>query len=233
MSKQTLPRGIRLHNPGLIEKGDPWQGLADDQSADPRFAVFEGPEWGIRAIARVLITYQDKHGIENISGIVNRWAPPGENDSASYAAHLARHLRVDLHQAIDFTDYETARHLIEVIIHHENGLQPYDALTINEGLRLAGIRPPVEAQHAALEEVRPLSRTRTLRAGRAAEAAGGVALISGAIAAFGETLPVLRDGAQLLRENAPGLLMLIGLAVVLASGWILYARWHDRMQGLR
>src|SRR5690625_833965 len=119
MSKQTLPRGIRLHNPGLIEKGDPWQGLADDQSADSRFAVFDGPEWGIRAIARVLITYQDKHGIENISGIVNRWAPPSENDSEAYARHVAQRLGVALHQVIDVTEFETARHLVEAIIRHE------------------------------------------------------------------------------------------------------------------
>ena len=74
MSRQTLPRGIRNHNPGNLEKGDPWQGLADDQSADPRFAVFEAPEWGIRAIARLLITYRDKHGVNTVNGVVNRWA---------------------------------------------------------------------------------------------------------------------------------------------------------------
>ena len=233
MSRQTLPRGIRNHNPGNLEKGDPWQGLADDQSADPRFAVFEAPEWGIRAIARLLITYRDKHGVNTVDGIVNRWAPPSENDTESYALQLARHLDVDLHEPIDVTKFETAKRLVEAIIRHENGLQPYDALTINEGLRLAGIRPPTAAQREALEEVRPLGRTRTVRAGRAAEAAGGAALISGAIASVGDTLPVLREAAQLMRENAPGLLMLIGLAVVLSGGWILYARWHDREQGLR
>lgn len=140
---------------------------------------------------------------------------------------------MDLHEPVDVTKFETAKRLVEAIILHENGIQPYDRMTINEGLKLTSIRPPTEAQREALEEVRPLGRTRTVLAGRATEAAGGVALISGAIASFGDTLPVLRDAAQLLRENATGLLMLFDLPVVVTGGWILYARWHDRVQGLR
>lgn len=37
-------------------------------------AIFEAPEWGIRVIARVLITYRDKHGVNTVNGVVNRWA---------------------------------------------------------------------------------------------------------------------------------------------------------------
>ena len=47
-----LPRGIRNHNPGNIDKGADWEGLADDQSSDSRFCVFKDPVWGIRAMAR-------------------------------------------------------------------------------------------------------------------------------------------------------------------------------------
>jgi len=237
MSLPALPRGIRNHNPGNIEKGDPWQGLAPDgpggQSADPRFAVFQSPEWGIRALARVLITYQDRHGIRTPAAIARRWAPPPENDAAAYGRQLARSLGVTPETPLDLHAFPVMRPLVEAIIRQENGQQPYDALTLNEGLRLAGIRPPPEAQRAALEAARPLGRTRTLRAGRAAEAAGGLALASGSIAAFGEALPVLGEAARLLRENAAGLLMLFGLAVVLAAAWVLYARWADRVAGYR
>jgi len=232
MSRQRLPRGIRNHNPGNIEKGDPWQGLAPDQGADRRFAVFAGPDWGIRALARVLISYQDRHGLKTCYEIAARWAPAPENDVEAYGAELAQRLGVGLHQPIDVHDYATARALVEAIIRHENGMQPYDSLTLNEGLRLAGLRPPPAAQRAALEEVQPLRRTATMRAGRAAEAAGGLAFLSGVIAAFGEALPLLRDLSQLLRDNAPGLLMALGLAVSLTAAWILYARWRERQEGL-
>ena len=237
MKPARQPRGIRNHNPGNIEKGDPWQGLAAagpaGQPADPRFAVFRAPEWGIRAMARVLITYQDRHGIRSPAAIARRWAPPPENDAAAYGAELARRLGVAPDTPLDLHSYAVMRPLVEAIILLENGIQPYDALTLNEGLRLAGIEPPPEAQRAALEAARPLGRTRTLRAGRAAEAAGGLAVVSGALAAFGEALPVLGEAARLLRENAAGLLMLFGLAVVLAVGWVLYARWCDRVAGYR
>ena len=53
-----VPRGIRNHNPGnvLRTKSVTWQGQAEDQSGDPEFVVFTAPEWGLRAIARILLT---------------------------------------------------------------------------------------------------------------------------------------------------------------------------------
>jgi seryl-tRNA synthetase len=57
------PRGIRNNNPGNIRRnGDPWQGLAERQG-DVEFFTFKTiPIYGIRALARTLIAYQDKHG---------------------------------------------------------------------------------------------------------------------------------------------------------------------------
>ena len=69
----TPPRGIRNRNPGNIDRGrDRWQGMADDQSPDPRFVVFTEAEWGIRAIVRVLRSYRDRHGLETVRAIVSR-----------------------------------------------------------------------------------------------------------------------------------------------------------------
>ncbi len=83
----STPRGVRNHNPGNIERDarTRWQGQAARQS-DPRFVVFTAPEWGIRAMARVLITYQDRHGCNTVAKIINRWAPPGENATSAYVA---------------------------------------------------------------------------------------------------------------------------------------------------
>ena len=54
------PRGIRNNNPGNIRRnGDPWQGLAKEQN-DREFFTFKSAVYGIRALARLLITYQDK-----------------------------------------------------------------------------------------------------------------------------------------------------------------------------
>lgn len=146
----ALPRGLRNANPGNIDRHPHvrWQGMADDQSTDRRFVVFQSPKWGIRAIARVLITYQDKRQardgskIDTIREIIDRWAPPNENHTTAYAEHVARLTRIGVDEKLDVYDYSTMKALVTAIITHENGQQPYDDATIDAGLKLAGIEPP-------------------------------------------------------------------------------------------
>lgn len=126
-----------------------WQGQAADQSSDARFVVFDAPKWGIRAIARILITYQDQRRapdgsrIDSVGEIIARWAPPGENDTNAYAQQVALALGKAVNEeTVDVYDYPTMRALVTAIIRHENGEQPYDDATIDAGLKLAGIEPP-------------------------------------------------------------------------------------------
>lgn len=158
---QKLPRGVRNNNPGNIEWGDPWQGLIPvNDRTDPRFAQFETPTYGIRAIARVLITYQDKRRasdgskIDTVREIIERWAPAVENDVNSYVRAVREVVFGDAgvpERAINVHEYHTIRPLVEGIIRHENGRGAldnantwYDDATIDEGLRLAGVRKPVD-----------------------------------------------------------------------------------------
>lgn len=144
-----LPRGIRNNNPGNIDRhpGVRWQGMADDQSRDSRFVVFKAPEWGIRAIARVLITYQDKRRardgsrIDTIQDIIGRWAPPNENRTDAYARHVSRLTGIGIDETLDVYDHATMCALVIAIITHENGMQPYAPAIIARGLELAGIVP--------------------------------------------------------------------------------------------
>ena len=81
---RALPRGIRNHNPGNLRRSaDPWQGLAAEQS-DAEFFQFASAKWGIRALARTLIAYQDRVGLKTIKQMIGRWAPPNENDTGAY-----------------------------------------------------------------------------------------------------------------------------------------------------
>ena len=45
-------------------------------------------EWGIRAAFCLLRTYATKYRLTSVKGIVNRWAPPSENDTQSYIRHV-------------------------------------------------------------------------------------------------------------------------------------------------
>ncbi len=140
------PRGIRNFNPGNIRhaKGTRWQGMSANQN-DSAFVQFTGPQWGIRAIARTLITYQDKHALRTIRQIISRWAPPSENNTESYIRQVDARVGVAPDARIDVYDYRTMRTLVEAIVRHENGPGPlpegswYGEGLINEGLHLAGI----------------------------------------------------------------------------------------------
>lgn len=147
------PRGIRNFNPGNIRhaKGVRWQGMAVAQG-DTAFVQFTAPRWGIRAIARVLITYQDKRlakdgsRIDTVREFVERWAPPSENDTNAYAASVALALgRHPDSEGVDVYDFDVMHTLVTAIIRHENGPGPlpggqwYGDAIIADGLALAGI----------------------------------------------------------------------------------------------
>ncbi|POG06579.1 structural protein [Pseudomonas putida] len=146
--RPNSPRGIRNYNPGNIrhDPGTRWQGMSVNQN-DTAFVQFTGPQWGIRAIARTLITYQDKHGLRTVRLIISRWAPPNENNTDSYIRQVASRVGVAPDARIDVYDYRTMKVLVEAIIRHENGSGPlpdgnwYGETLINEGLHLAGIIP--------------------------------------------------------------------------------------------
>lgn len=130
----VVPRGIRNNNPGNLERtGIAWKGMSPQQG-DPRFIVFSEPKWGVRALARVLKTYEGR-GLDTVRAIVNRWAPPTENNTSAYVAAVARALGVSPDARIDVT--ARLPELAGAIIRHENGVNPYSAADVAEWVRLA------------------------------------------------------------------------------------------------
>src|SRR3546814_2962731 len=64
--------------------GVPW--IGEDRSPEARerehrFCVFKTPEHGFRALVRVLLTYQRKYRLRTVAGMIDRWAPPVENNT--------------------------------------------------------------------------------------------------------------------------------------------------------
>jgi hypothetical protein len=85
-NKDSEVRNIRNNNPGNIKKTkenltNPWQGM---KGTDGEFVVFDTPQNGIRALTKLLYNYQKKYNLYTTTGIITRWAPPDENDTASY-----------------------------------------------------------------------------------------------------------------------------------------------------
>ncbi|EBN4270961.1 hypothetical protein DO028_13260 [Salmonella enterica] len=129
-------RGIRNNNPGNLEysKSNPWVGQNGD---DGRFAKFETPEHGIRALGRNLMSYQ-RQGIDTVSEIINRWAPPTDNnDTAAYIKAVCEQLGVSADEPLDSSNPDTLKALCAAIIQHENGSQPYSDQQLTNGVSAA------------------------------------------------------------------------------------------------
>jgi len=127
MTGSNNSRGIRNNNPGNIRWGDEWKGLVPEaQRTDKSFCQFKAPEFGIRAMIIILRNYQRKHGLKTITGIIKRWAPPNENDTQAYIRSVALATETDADKPIDLTDSRKLFPLLQAIIKHENGTQPYE-----------------------------------------------------------------------------------------------------------
>lgn len=139
MPEQRMSRGHRNNNPGNIDRNaaNKWQGSV--LGTDSRFETFESMEYGIRALARVLISYKDKHDLKTIRHIINRWAPPHENNTTAYINAVAKACDRSPESPIDVYKYEDAFPLVKAIIHHENGYMPCTDEEITKGLLMAGI----------------------------------------------------------------------------------------------
>ena len=124
-------RGERNNNPGNIDRTTIlWQGMANDQSTDSRFIVFEAATWGIRALGKVLLGYYRVHGLNTVRGLIDRWAPPSENNSGAYVNHVASQMGVGIDAPLTVDDPECLEGLCRAIIQHENGHVSYDDATI-------------------------------------------------------------------------------------------------------
>jgi len=138
-------RGIRNFNPGNIDFNqaqfarDKWVGeVGLEDHPEARFTTFEKPIYGIRAVGKILLTYQRKYGLKTVRGIVNRWAPPVENATASYVEFVSGCMSVDPDEDIDLVRRPAEfMALTAAIIRMENGQVPYSREEIADGLTLA------------------------------------------------------------------------------------------------
>lgn len=139
-------RGIRNNNPGNIRVGkDQWEGMTGDDGA---FVTFDSPESGVRALGKNLLSY-GRQGYDSIEKIINRWAPPNENDTKAYIDSVVAATGIPATQSLDLSDPDTLSSLAQAISFHETGSR-YDPEVYQKGVARAlnGISPktpPVSA----------------------------------------------------------------------------------------
>lgn len=153
-SPTTLTRGIRLNNPGCVERTKiQWQGMAYMQD-DPRYIHFVAPEWGFRCMARILLHHY-RNGMINVRALINSWAPPSENQTDAYVTNVCTRMGVGPDDTINLP--RQLPELLKAITWQENGQQPYSDAIVAYGIELeapapAKPVPPVVAPPPALPE---------------------------------------------------------------------------------
>lgn len=125
-------RGFRNNNPGNIEfsERNNWKGQT---GTDGRYATFSDMKFGIRAIGRTLNSYTSRHGLKTIRGMITRWAPDFENNTKSYISAVSQRTGLDPDRELSGSDHLL---VVEAIIHHENGSQPFPLSYISEALAI-------------------------------------------------------------------------------------------------
>lgn len=121
------PRGIRNNNPGNID----FRGQAGATLEKPggRFARFETAYDGLKALSRQLMRYFEGKTtgkpLKTLNDIISTWAPGNENNTAAYIAQMSKMMGVAPDAILNLKDPQVMSSLMNGIIHHENGRNPY------------------------------------------------------------------------------------------------------------
>lgn len=161
------PRSVRNNNPGNLEDGPFTRSQPGYKGSDGRFAIFESPDAGHAAQVALLGSY-GKRGINTVEAIINRWAPPTENDTGGYVNFVAQKAGVKPGDPIDMSDPEILGRVADAIRIFEGGPQsksnpapasapaavrasgdPPGTIYGNEKAKPALARPATDAEKAA------------------------------------------------------------------------------------
>ena len=137
MTGQTC--GERNNNPGNIRPaGYTWQGQTGVASCgmSGTFVVFSSPVFGIRAIAKDLLTKFGR-GLNTVRKIVSVYAPPSENNTDAYIMAVSKEMGVTPEAQLNLRDVRTLTGFVYAIIRHENGRVSYTPAQVAEGVSLA------------------------------------------------------------------------------------------------
>lgn len=120
----SLPRGYRNNNPLNIRKNasNAWKGKVVP-GTDPAFEQFISMAYGYRAALYLLRKYIGQ-GHNTIRKIINKWAPPSENNTSSYVANVASRSGIGADTILSRTDQQSLCKIAWAMAWSENGKAP-------------------------------------------------------------------------------------------------------------
>jgi len=129
---------IKNNNPGNIRSANNnWDGSIGTEKG---FEVFESPEYGVRAMAKLLKNYDIQYGLDTIEGIISRYAPANENNTKAYIKNVSSFTGFNSKEQLDLENPEVMKKLLQAIIRQENkGKNHFSDEFYNEVLQMEGI----------------------------------------------------------------------------------------------
>lgn len=88
--------------------------------ASTGFQQFASPQEGLAAIDKNLQSYGNQ-GVNTLSGIISKWAPPSENNTQAYISDVAKRLGIDPNQPLDMANPAVRQAIGTGIMIHEQG----------------------------------------------------------------------------------------------------------------
>lgn len=159
MSAPNSPLNVRNNNAGNMK------------NPDGTFQTFNNPEAGVNAMAQDLtakimgkskvMTQQYGQGyVPTITNVITTWAPPSENDTAAYIAHVANESGIDPNKPLSVMDVQR---IMPAMIKMEGGNQASQYFSNNQqqipqqAQQQIPQTAPVEPQNTATEQMRRLA----------------------------------------------------------------------------
>ena len=138
-----LPRGYRNNNPLNIRiSTNAWKGKVSPNT-DGAFEQFMDMAYGYRAALATMRTYIKKYGCDTVEKIINRWAPPTENNTLGYIKRVCDTAQLTPDTVVKRDDKDTLTKMAYAMSLVENGNTEYTRMMglpnmdiINEGWRL-------------------------------------------------------------------------------------------------
>ena len=126
-------RGVQNNNPFNIKYNatNNWQGQT---GSDGTFCIFDTAEDGYRAAFILVINWNQKYGLDTVTGIISKLAPSTENNTVAYIQDVANRLNVGPDDTLNMGDPNTLLNLGAAITNHEQGYLPWDTSVISAGL---------------------------------------------------------------------------------------------------
>lgn len=102
-----MPAPLRNNNPGAMMPGG-------------KLAQYPDMQTGLQAMDSNLASY-GKQGVNTLTGVISKWAPPNENNTQAYIQDVSQRLGINPTQPIDLSNPAVRQAISTGIMLHENG----------------------------------------------------------------------------------------------------------------